>query len=197
MNYKNYIWDLGGTLLDNYGSSTQAFMTVLFQHERIATYDEIYSALKVSTDFAIKQFALGIPYFLSEYKKLESLALKQPMLFDGAVEMLQQVVKLNGFNFMISHRNRQVLEILSTAGIDKYFTEIVTSENGFPRKPAADSINYLINKYQLNRVETVAIGDRAIDIEAGRAATVDTIFFDSKATNSEATYNISSLKELV
>ena len=29
MNYGDYIWDLGGTLLDNYQISTQAFLATL------------------------------------------------------------------------------------------------------------------------------------------------------------------------
>ena len=29
MNYHDYIWDLGGTLLDNYESSTRAFVETL------------------------------------------------------------------------------------------------------------------------------------------------------------------------
>ena len=36
MNYGDYIWDLGGTLLDNYQVSTQAFLATLEQFERTA-----------------------------------------------------------------------------------------------------------------------------------------------------------------
>ena len=53
MNYGDYIWDLGGTLLDNYQVSTQAFLATLEQFGRTAEHQEIYDALKVSTSTAI------------------------------------------------------------------------------------------------------------------------------------------------
>ena len=46
MNYGDYIWDLGGTLLDNYQVSTQAFLATLEQFERTAEPQAVYDALK-------------------------------------------------------------------------------------------------------------------------------------------------------
>ena len=42
MNYGDYIWDLGGTLLDNYQVSTQAFLATLEQFERTAEPQAVY-----------------------------------------------------------------------------------------------------------------------------------------------------------
>ncbi|GAB2026334.1 HAD-IA family hydrolase [Lactovum odontotermitis] len=195
MIYKNYIWDLGGTLLNNYESSAHAFVVTLFHHGRVFLHDEVYAALKVSTAHAVESFAADIPGFLEEYKALEAISLKQPSLFPGAKEVLKAVIDAGGRNFMISHRDNQVLSILKAAGIADDFTEVVTSDNGFPRKPAPDSINYLVNKYNLT--DAVMIGDRPIDIEAGNAAGISTIFFDSTQTNAEATLNIKSLYDLL
>ena len=182
MNYQNYVWDLGGTLLDNYESSAHAFVTVLLRYGRVALHDEVYAALKISTGNAIDRFAADIPDFLREYRALEAVALEKPILFVGAREALETVVKSGGSNFMISHRDDQVNQILGVAGIRQFFTEVVTADNGFPRKPAPDSLLYLLGKYQLQPEETVMIGDRALDVEAGRAAGVGTIFFDPTKT---------------
>ena len=81
-----------------------------------------------------------------------------------------------GRNFLVSHRNHLVLEILDKAEIASYFTEVVTSENGFARKPRPDSFLYLINKYDIKH--GLVIGDRQIDIEAGKAAGLDTLLVD-------------------
>lgn len=51
---------------------------------------------------------------------------------------------------------------------------MVLNENRLP-----ESINYLLSKYKLNPKKTVMIGDRSLDIEAGNAAGVETIYFDS------------------
>ncbi len=74
---------------------------------------------------------------------------------------------------------------------------MVTADNGFSRKPAPDSIYYLLKKYKLNPDETVMIGDRPIDIEAGLAAGVQTVFFDTKKTDPRASQNIQNLTELL
>jgi len=42
MNYHDYIWDLGGTLLDNYEMSTQAFVKTLADFGQQASHDEVY-----------------------------------------------------------------------------------------------------------------------------------------------------------
>lgn len=81
-----------------------------------------------------------------------------------------------GRNFLVSHRNHLVLEILDKAEIASYFTEVVTSENGFARKPSPDSFLYLINKYDIKH--GLVIGDRQIDIEAGKVAGLDTLLVD-------------------
>jgi HAD superfamily hydrolase (TIGR01549 family) len=195
LRYENYIWDLGGTLLDNYESSTHAFVVTLFRHGRAVLHDDVYAALKISTAHAVETFASDIPGFLQGYKALEAVSLEKPHIFPGAREVLEAVVASGGRNFMISHRNKQVLSILASAGIVEYFTEVVTSDNGFPRKPSPDSINYLIQKYNLKNA--VMIGDRPIDVEAGNAAGINSVFFDAQKTCDFATHNIKSLKELL
>lgn len=180
MDYENYIWDLGGTLLDNYESSSHAFAATLWSMaERVVLRTDVYDALKVSTAYAVEKFASDLPGFLEEYKKLEAEELEKPILFSGAKKVLKSLSVNGKKNFMISHRNHQVLTILSAAEIGSYFTEVVTADNGFKRKPAPESINYLLSKYRLNPKKTVMIGDRSLDIEAGNAAGVETIYFDS------------------
>ena len=177
MDYQDYIWDLGGTLLDNYETSTAAFVRTLASFGIKASHDEVYQALKVSTDHAVNQLAPEVKDFLLSYKANEAKELEHPVLFDGAKELLQTIIDFGGRNFLISHRNNQVLEILSKTEIKELFTEIVTADNGFKRKPDPESINYLKEKYQI--VSCLVIGDRPLDIEAGQAAGFSSYLFDN------------------
>ena len=197
MSYTDYIWDLGGTLLDNYQTSAKAFQHVLMHEFGItASFDDIYNALRISTEVAIDQFASELPHFKDLYKKREVQDLKHPVLFAGAGEVLAAIVKSGNRNFMISHRDDHVIDILEAAGISRYFTEVVTANNGFARKPSPDSINYLINKYQLK--QAVMIGDREIDILAGKQANIDTIYFHSAdQLDVNATHNINRLSDIL
>ncbi len=68
-------------------------------------------------------------------------------------------------------------KFLEKTSIAAYFTEVVTSNSGFKRKPDPESMIYLREKYQIN--SGLVIGDRPIDIEAGQAAGLDTHLFTS------------------
>jgi len=195
--WRYFIWDLGGTLLDNYENSTAAFVEALAEYERTASHDEVYAALRVSTDHAIELFAPDIPGFLQRYRELEAPHLEEPIIFPGVHEVLDAVKSAGGANFLVSHRDNQVLDILRIAGIAADFTEVVTKNSGFPRKPDPTSFDYLIDKYQLPRDLTVTVGDRPIDVEAGRAAGIATIYFDPPRTNPEATRSINTLFDLL
>ena len=197
MSYTAYIWDLGGTLLDNYQTSATAFQEVLLEDFGVnVAYDAVYDALRVSTEFAVSQFAAGLLDFTALYKKREAQTLTTPVLFPDAERVLATIVQSGHRNFMISHRNDQVLEILETAGIAAYFTEVVTSSNGFARKPSPDSIHYLLDKYA--QAQPVMIGDRDIDILAGQNAGIETIYFAPENQETvQATHHVTQLLDIL
>ena len=180
MKYHDYIWDLGGTLLDNYETSTAAFVETLAQFGIKKDHDSVYEALKVSTAFAIDCFAPTIENFLEKYKENEARELEHPALFEGVPALLEEISDQGGRNFLVSHRNDQVLDILEKTGIAGYFTEVVTASSGFKRKPNPESMIYLRDKYKIS--SGIVIGDRPIDIEAGQAAGLATHLFKNIVT---------------
>jgi len=195
--WRYYIWDLGGTLLDNYEASTGAFVSALAEFGLSGEHDAVYRALRVSTDEAVATFAPNVPGFVDRYRALEAPHMDDPLLFPGAVSVLSAVIASGGMNFLVSHRDNQVLDILNRAEITDKFTEIVTKDNGFARKPNPESFNYLIDKYGLDRAATVTVGDRQIDIEAGVAAGISAIYFDPPRTFELATVSINALTDLL
>ena len=99
MNYGDYIWDLGGTLLDNYQISTQAFLATLERVERTAELQAGYVALKVSTSTAIAMFAPDITDFRTLYKQEEAKHLQETVLFEGAKNPLTKIEADDGRKF--------------------------------------------------------------------------------------------------
>lgn len=196
MSYTDYIWDLGGTLLDNYQTSALAFQHVLREDFNVDVgFEAIYDALRVSTEFAVDKFAADLPGFIQLYKTREVADLRSPILFPGAIAVLDAIVKQGHRNFMISHRDDHVIEILKAANISQYFTEVVTASNGFDRKPGPQSIQYLLDKYQLK--QAVMIGDRNIDMLAGEAAHIDTIYFNTVDDQTNVTHKITCLTDIL
>ncbi len=178
MNYHDYIWDLGGTLLDNYEISTQAFIETLHFFKLSASHDAVYQRLKESTATAIQVFAPNGPQFLQYYKANEAKKLANPIWCLGAKDILKRIVASGSRNFLISHRDHQVNNLLEQAGLLGYFTEVVTASNGFARKPNPESLLYLKEKYLISK--GLVIGDRRLDIEAGQAAGFDTLLVDGR-----------------
>src|SRR5699024_6602269 len=70
------------------------------------------------------------------------------------------------------------LEMLAKFDLKKYFTDAVTAEKKFPRKPNPASLNSLVEKYDLDPQNCVMIGDRVRDIAAARNAKMSGILFD-------------------
>ncbi|NLZ89424.1 MAG: HAD-IA family hydrolase, partial [Clostridiales bacterium] len=47
-----------------------------------------------------------------------------------------------------------------------------------PSKPAPDALNHLVEKHGLDRAVCVMVGDRAMDLDAGKSAGMATILLD-------------------
>lgn len=102
-------------------------------------------------------------------------------------------------NFLLTHRGKSTIELLKYYDIYKYFTECVTKEYNFERKPKPDAIHYLIEKYKLNKDEVILVGDRKIDIETAINANVCSTYVKFNKNEKDldiANYNITNLKEL-
>lgn len=169
--------------MDNYVSSSQAFLRTLEREGRTAELADIYTSLKEATDVAILRYAAGIPDFRRKYRLEEAKELARPVLFPGIPQLLETLQAAGAQHFLVSHRDQQVIEILQATGILSYFTEVVTSNQGFARKPSPEAFLYLKDKYGLDK--TLVIGDRPMDMIAGQNAGMATYLFDSASQLAE------------
>lgn len=97
-------------------------------------------------------------------------------------------------NYIYTHKSKNAIEILSRLRIEKYFSEVVTSSNGFQRKPHSEGVDYLMNKYQLEKDHTYYIGDRNLDVEVAINANIKSI--NLTQPSSEINVNISKLTDI-
>jgi len=99
-------------------------------------------------------------------------------------------------HFLVTHRDRNSLTIkLNKEKLENRFIEIICKENNFKEKPSSDSFEYLINKYSLKREETIGIGDRDIDVEAGIRSNIKTVLISNRIII-DATYCINNVEKL-
>ena len=177
-----FIWDLDGTLLDSY----EAILSGI--EETFGQFAIPYDKGKVR-EFILKYSVQDLLVQVAEERKLDvevlnqvraqSLAEKnaQVVLMPDAREMLAWADQAGIQNFVYTHKGDNALTILRDLGLESYFTEILTSQSGFARKPSPEAATYLIDKHQLNPDNTYYIGDRTLDVEFAQNSGIQSINF--------------------
>ena len=177
-----FIWDLDGTLLDSY----EAILSGI--EETFAQFSIPYEKEQVR-EFILKFSVQDLFVQVAEERKLDvgvlnqvraqSLAEKnaQVALMPGAREVLAWADQVGIRNFVYTHKGDNAFAILRDLGLESYFTEILTSQSGFARKPSPEAATYLLDKYQLNPDNTYYIGDRTLDVEFAQNSGIQSLNF--------------------
>ncbi|MFI3125448.1 HAD-IA family hydrolase [Streptococcus suis] len=175
-----FIWDLDGTLLDSYQAilagieETYAQFDIPFDREEIHAFILTYS---VKDLLALDAQKYGKDLAQLNQARANSLREKNTaiQLMEGARELLEWTVQEGIQNFIYTHKSDNAFQVLEDLGVDHYFTEILTSDSGFARKPAPEALLYLIEKYDLDKSTTYYVGDRLLDVETALAAGIGSI----------------------
>ena len=177
-----FIWDLDGTLLDSY----EAILSGI--EETFAQFSIPYDKEKVR-EFILKYSVQDLLEQVAEERKLDvevlnqvraqNLAEKnaQVVLMPGARDVLAWADQAEIQQFVYTHKGDNAFTILRDLGLESYFTEILTSQSGFERKPSTEVATYLIDKYQLDPEKTYYIGDRTLDVEFAQNSRIQSINF--------------------
>lgn len=194
-----FIWDLDGTLLDSY----EAILSGI--EETFGQFSIPYDKEKVR-EFILKYSVQDLLVQVAEERKLDvevlnqvraqSLSEKnaQVVLMPGAREVLAWADQAGIRNFVYTHKGDNALTILRDLGLESYFTEILTSQSGFARKPSPEAATYLLDKYQLDPEKTYYIGDRTLDVEFAQNSGIQSINF--LESSYEGNHRIQSLTDI-
>lgn len=177
-----FIWDLDGTLLDSYEAILSGIEETFGQFA--IPYDK-----GMVREFILKYSVQDLLVRVAEDRNLDvevlnqvraqSLAEKnaQVVLMPGAREVLAWADQVGIQQFVYTHKGDNALTILRDLGLESYFTEILTSQSGFARKPSLEAATYLLDKYQLDSEKTYYIGDRTLDVEFAQNSGIQSINF--------------------
>ena len=177
-----FIWDLDGTLLDSYEAILAGIEETYRQFSLPYNKKEVRAfILKYSVQDLLEQVAKerGLDVGLLNQVRAQNLAEKnaQVVLMPGALEVLAWADQQGIQQFVYTHKGDNALTILQDLGLDAYFTEILTSQSGFARKPSPEAAIYLISKYHLKPDRTFYIGDRTLDIDFAQNSGIQSINF--------------------
>lgn len=183
MSCRHFFWDFDGTLYDTYGRITRASVKALADAGAAASFDAVYPVVKRSLFTVWRAWAepLGVSYeaFHAAYHRhSEEEGPESIRPYPGAREALEAVIARGGRNYIYTHRGESLFRWLGYDGLDSLFFDAVTSLDGFPAKPAPDALLHLMKKHGLDAAQCVMIGDRDIDLNAGKNAGMACALFD-------------------
>lgn len=165
-----FIWDLDGTLLDSYEAILAGIQETYEQYDLAFDREEVRNfILRYSVKDLLVRDADKYGLDSDELNRVRATSLKekntQIPLMAGAREILDWTAEKGIQNFVYTHKSDNAFQVLEDLGVAHYFTEILTSDSGFARKPSPEALLFLIEKYGLDRENTYYIGDRLLDVE--------------------------------
>ena len=197
-----FIWDLDGTLLDSYEAilsgieETFGQFSIPYDKEKVREFILRYSVQDLLEQVAEER---NLDKEVLSQVRAQSLSEKnaQVVLMPGAREVLAWADEAGILQFVYTHKGDNAFTILENLGLAHYFTEILTNQSGFARKPSPEAAIYLLDKYGLDPQQTYYIGDRTLDIEFAQNSGIQSINFlaSPKACNQQIEHleDISSL----
>jgi HAD superfamily hydrolase (TIGR01509 family) len=200
--FRNIIWDVDGTLFDTYPAIVGAFKTALQALGKDADQAWIMELAKQSLsqceEVLIEKYQLD----RAEFERIlennfDRIPIDESPPFPGAPELCQYICSIGGKNVIVTHRGRAgTVELLAGHKLAAYFSGWITRDDGYSRKPDPAAFEAALAGYDLQRDETLTVGDRQIDILAGQAAGLFSCFYGDEVDSVKADLVVSSFDEL-
>lgn len=186
MTMRAFIWDLDGTLIDSYGIIIESLQETFQRKANLnLSKEEIRQEVLNHSVIAFiagmcDQYGLLFDEIRETFSEINDKKALQISLINNAMDILSYLNSAGDENYVYTHKGNHTNDILEHTGILMYFKEVVTSKNGFSRKPSPDGLNYLVEKHHLNTDSTFYVGDRQLDMECARNAHVKGILYLAK-----------------
>jgi HAD superfamily hydrolase (TIGR01509 family) len=200
---RNILWDVDGTLFDTYPAITYAISQALNGLGQSAALNVIDSLARQSIEHCLATLAQRFDLdqdllrqrYLAAYAALP-LANQPPM--PGVEAVCAAIRQHGGQNVAVTHRDvRTTQALLNAHGLAPLFAGIVSVEQGYPRKPDPAMALAALEIYALDQADTWMVGDRTLDIEAGRAAGICTCLYGRARVPQPADLHIERYSQLL
>ena len=187
--FRNIIWDVDGTIFNTYPPIARAFKDAvkglgkdapLNWIEGLAKKSFSYCTTTLATEYSLEKYDIERE-FKTHYSKISA---GESPPFPGVEEICDYICSINGKNVIVTHRGRKgTLELLSAHDLIDYFAGYIVRDDGYPRKPSPAAFIAVIEGNNLDKIETINIGDREIDIVAGQSMGIFSCLYGSESIN--------------
>jgi putative hydrolase of the HAD superfamily len=134
-----------------------------------------------------------------DHEYLQLLPL-QNYLFDDAIEVLDFLFPKYQLHIITNGFLEVQTQKLKNSNLDKYFCEVITSEEANANKPNIEIFNFAFAKTKATALNSIMIGDNPFaDMQGALNVGMDRILFNTMKHEHQipVTKEISSLKELI
>ena len=208
--YKTYLFDADGTLLDTTELIFQSFFNSCrifgnYEIERTEVYKHIGIPLRTQLELYLgKRSESEYQEILSTHSAYQKEIYRQTLkAFDGVFSNLEKLQNRGAQLGIVSSRTRETLDrYMKYVNIFDFFTVISTPEVTTNHKPHPEPVFWAMEQLKADPNETIFIGDAIYDIQSGNSAGVDTAFVTwghntEDHVGGNPTYIINDLKELL
>ena len=200
---KHILWDLDGTLFDTYPAITYAISKSLNEIGQSVALNVIDGLARQSIAHCLEALSqrFKLDRGLLEARFAEAYRVIDPANqtpFPGVQEVCSVIHRRGGLNIIVTHRGLQSTQrLLDTHDMAASFDDIFSVEQGYARKPDPAMLLAAMEKYHLDPAETLLVGDRELDIQAGQAAGVRTCLFGSADLTVPADMRVANYQQLL
>ena len=196
------IWDLDGTLIDSYPVIVASLVALCAEVGFSCIEDEVEHLVKSQSVSALLARISGqtgrlVSALKEQYSQISRTKDGEIELLPHAAEVLQALAAQSCCHYIYTHRGASTLPILEALGLAPFFSDLVTAEDGFPRKPDPSALLHLMKKHGLNPESSYYIGDRDLDVACGKNAGIGTVLLASAYAKAQADWKINRLNELL
>jgi phosphoglycolate phosphatase-like HAD superfamily hydrolase len=200
---KHLIWDLDGTLIDTYPAFVSAFASTLADFGHYPDPDYVLGLTLVNLNFCVETLAdayqitpASIEQGFDRY--YSQISYRQQPLMPGAYALCRYIASTEGKNLIVTHRRRSsTTSLLEAHSIQSLITDLIAGDDGLPKKPDPTSFEIIMARNNVVEGETLSIGDRTLDIAAGKAAGIRTCLLGKVENQDQPDFRVDELNELL
>ncbi|UOQ45465.1 HAD-IA family hydrolase [Halobacillus salinarum] len=199
--YRHIIWDFDGTLFDTYPVMAGVFKELLESEGMIESVETIEKQWRISASHALSYYQDKYKIddaFIADYKRKKLAAeMEQSKPFAEIEALCKYIASTGRKNYLLTHRGESSIELLRKYDLERYFSQCITSKEGFARKPSPAAIHHLMSEHQIEKTEAIMIGDRDLDLISGKNAGISACYFTNESEGNEhCDYIIHDFKQL-